>query len=500
MTQSSSQTSEVEAIEGGSPTFLAIRNALKLGGSLFFTWSIALAIRLLLPRFLGPERFGELNFADAFTTALFITLNLGSDAYIRKEVAVRPSHASDFFGGMFALRVIAAAALFGVIAVVMDLSHKSADLRSAVFLYAATQFFVTANATLSAMLHAKGRVGAMSVLAVATKVIWAVGVLIAMWTNAGLWAYAVSYLASESVETVVLYALAQKHLGLVFRIGTLATKKMLISSLPYYATLFATTAYGKLDVSLLDFLGTNEEVGWYGAASAVAGLTLLITPLIGWVLTPMYARAASRSSEELFEQIRRTMELILIVAIPASLMLNLGAETWISVIFGARFLPAASALRVLATMFVLTYVAIVYAQALVMQERAWALAKISIAGLFVNVGLNLFLIRRTMAYFGRGGGGTGCALAMLGTEIFVTSIMFWLVGKGAFDRRSVSSIGKSLAAYAVVSFVHAMLAFLGPARLVIDGVLYATVVLWTGAVRPTEMVRVIRDSRRAEAR
>jgi O-antigen/teichoic acid export membrane protein len=489
-------TEEVLDTDGASATFVAIRNALKLGGSLIFTWSIALAIRLLLPRFLGPSRFGSLNFADAFTTAFFITLNFGSDAYIRKEVAVRPSHASDFFGGMFALRVVITGGLFAAMALVMKLSDRPSDVRSAVFLYGVAQFFVTSNATLSAMLHAKGRVGGMSVLAVATKVIWAAGVLFAMATQAGLWAYAVAYLASESVETVVLYRLAQKHLGLVFRIETKATKRVLLDSLPYYATLFATTAYGKVDVSLLDFLGNSQEVGWYGAASAVAGLTLLVTPLIGWVLTPMYARAASRSSEELFGQIRRSMELILTVAIPASLMINLGAEVWISIIFGAKFLPAAPALRVLATMFVLTYVAIVYAQALVMQERAWALAKISIAGLVVNLGLNLVLIRYAMSHFGLGGGGTGCALAMLATEIFVTSCMLVLVGKGAFDARSILAIGKSVAAYLVVAVVHWLLAPWGPARLIVDVILYAGIVLTTGAVRPRQMVQVIRESGR----
>jgi O-antigen/teichoic acid export membrane protein len=498
MTEDASKGAEAEEVEGRSPTFLAIRNALKLGGSLLFTWSIALSIRLLLPRFLGPERFGSLNFADAFAAAFFITLNFGSDAYIRKEVAVRPSHASDFFGGMFVLRVLMTAGLFGAMAGVMAWSDRPSDVRNAVYLYGATQFFVTANATLSAMLHAKGKVGAMSVLAVATKVVWALGVLAAMATHAGLWAYAVAYLASESVETVVLYRLAQTHLGLRFRIEREATLRMLKSSLPYYVMLFATTAYGKLDVSLLDFLGSSLEVGWYGAASAVAGLTLLVTPLIGWVLTPMYARAASRSSEELFGQIRRSMELILIVAIPASLMLNLGAETWIGIIFGAKFLPAAPALRVLATMFVLTYVAIVYSQALIMQERAWALAVISALGLVVNVALNLVILRHSISYFGPGGGGTGCAVAMLGTEIFVTACMFVLVGKGAFDARSVSSIAKSIGAYLFVAVVHFWLTPLGPLRLILDAALYSLIVLSTGAVRPREMLRVIQASRRSE--
>ena len=477
-----------------SATFLAIRNALKLGGSLLFTWGIALGMRLLFPRFLGPVRFGTLNFADGFTTAFFTLLGLGAEAYIRKEVAVRPSHASDFFGGTFVIRGAMTAALFGVMALILHLGGRSIEVQQVVFIYGAAQFFVTANATFSAMLHAKGNVGAMSVLAVVTKVVWAGGVLIGMATNAGLWAYAASYLASEAIESVVLYRLAQNHLGLVFRVDRPATKAMLIACIPYYLNLFATTAYGKLDVSLLEFMTSSQEVGWYGASNAIAGLTLLITPLIGWVLMPMFARAAARSREELNEQVRRSMELILTVAIPASLMINLGADFWVHMIFGDAFMAAVPALRVLATMFVLTYVAIVYAIVLIMLERAWTLTKISLLGLVVNVVLNLLFIRPAMAYFGPGGGGAGCALAMLGTEIFVTGCMMSLVGRGAFDRRSIVAIAKSLAAYAIVYAAHRAMAPIGHLRIIVDGVLYLVLVLATGALRLKEMYAVAREA------
>lgn len=488
---------DVETIadtDAPSATLLAVRNALKLGGSLLFTWGIALGIRLLVPRYLGPIRFGTLSFADGFTTAAFIVLNLGHEQYIRKEVAVRPSHASDFFGGMFALRLFMTALVFAGMAVVLNLTHRSGDVALLVYIYGATQFFVTANASFNATLHAKGKVGAMSVLAVVTKVVWAGGILVSMATGAGLWAYGASYLASEAIETVVLAQLARTHVGLRFRIDPKATRAMLLMSLPYYLQMFASTAYGKLDISLLEFMGNTEEVGFYGAASALSALTLLITPLIGWVLMPMLARAVTRSRAEFFEQIRRSLELILTVAIPALMMINLGAEFWIRLVFGHTFLPAALALRVQATMFVLTYVAIIYSLVLIMLERAWALTKISIVGLFVNVLFNLALIHPSMSYFGLGGGGAGCAMAMLGTEIVVASLMIGLVGRDAFDCRSVVTVAKSLVAVGVVVIAHRMLEGIGAFRLIVDGLLYVVIVIATGALRVHEMLATVKQA------
>jgi O-antigen/teichoic acid export membrane protein len=477
-----------------SAKLTAVRNALKLGSSLLFTWGIALGTRFMLTRYLGPTRYGALNFADGFTTAAFIVLGLGADSYIRKEVSVRPAHASDFFGGMEVLRVgLTAAVMFAMLAV-LHATHRPEEYVELVLLYGVTQFFVNANATLSAILHAKGRVGGMSVLAVATKVVWAGGVIVGMVLHAPLWVYALSYLASEFPETWVLYFLAHKHVGLRFRVDLRATGAMLLASLPYNLNLFATTAYGKLDISLLEFMGNTEEVGWYGAANSLAQLTLLVTPLIGWVLMPMFARAAARSRDELYEQIRRALELIMSVAMPAALMLFVGADVWLS-IFGPAFAPAAPALRILAPMFIVMYVGIIYSIAIIMLERPWALVMIATGGLVVNVGLNLAFIGVSMRVLGPGGGGTGCAAAMLGTEIFVTACMVILVGRGGFDRRSSMTIVKSLAACGIViALDRLVLAPIGWPRLLVDGAVYLALVLGTGALRLREIVSVMREA------
>ncbi len=486
-------------VDARSAVFLAIKNAVTLGGALIFTWSIGLGIRVVLPRYLGPTLFGALNWADAFTATFFVALGLGLDQYIRKEVSVRPAIASEFYGGAVLVRVFVTVLLLATIGGILHATHRSADVSATVLLYALTQFVVTANSTLGAMLHARGRVRGMSALSVATKVVWALGVLLAIAARTGLWAFGAAYLASESVEVFVLTWLARKHLGLAFRVDVAATKKTLLSSLPYSVAAIATAAYGTLGVTLLEFTAGSREVGLYGAAWTVAGLTLLITPILGWVLTPMLARAAERSREELYEHVCRSMELILALAIPASLLLNLGADVWIRVVFGAPFAHAASALRVLSTTFVLTYMAIIYSTALIMLDRAWKLTWISVAGLVLNGCLNLVIVRHSVSSLGEGGGGTGCAAAMLSTEVFVTACMALEIGRRAFDRRNLSTVGRCLLVCAVVSGVHVFLGSVGPLRLAIDGALYVVLAVLVGALRPWDMLSTAREALRARS-
>jgi O-antigen/teichoic acid export membrane protein len=486
--------------DGSTDTLVAVANALKLGSSLFATLVIAIAIKFLMPRYLGPASYGTLSFADGFTATFFVALSLGAESYVRKEVAVRPSHGSDFFGGTLVLRAALSVAILGAMAIVMRATGRPVQVRNLVYLFGVAQFFVSVNATLSALLHARGRVDGISALAVATKIVWAAGVVAAIATGAGLWAFAAAYLASESIESVVLYALARRHLGLVFRVDPAATRTMMVCSLPYFLNGCATGAYGKLDVTLLGILGTSREVGWYVAAASITGLTLLITPLIDWVLTPVFARGAARSRADLYAHIRQSTEPILAVAIPAALFVSVGADLWLRLLFGHAFAPAALALRILAASSVIIYVAIVYGMTLVMLERAWTLTFISIAGLGVNLLLNLVLIPRSMVLLGEGGGGVGCAFAALGTHAFAAASMIAFVGREAFDRRTVQMVAKSLAACALVVLVDRLVASIGWARIIVDALVYLAVVVPTGALRTGEMWRLVTAALRGRGR
>jgi O-antigen/teichoic acid export membrane protein len=135
-----------------------------------------------------------------------------------------------------------------------------------------------------------------------------------------------------------------------------------------------------------------------------------------------------------------------------------------------------------------------------MLERAWTVALISVAGLVVNLLLNLLLIRRSMVFFGEGGGGVGCALAALGTHAFTMTAMIAFVGREAFDQRTLRMVAKSLMACVLVVVVDRLAASLGWARIVLDAIAYLAVVVTTGALRIEEMWRLVRAAIRGRGR
>lgn len=480
---------------GTSEVARALKNAATLGSSLVATWGVALVVRLWLPRLLGPETFGRLTFADAFASTCFVLLGLGVDVYIRKEIPVRPAHASDFFGGVLALRAGLALLVLAGMALFLRATGRPLEVRAAAFTFGFAQILVSTNESLAALLHAHGTVGGLSVANVASKLLWAGGLAAAVLLRAPLAGFALALVASEAVKSAQLLRLSRSHLGLRFALEPRATAAVLLAALPFNLNTMAHTAYARVDVSILTVLTNDDlEVGWYGAASALAGLTLLVTPLIFWVLMPLFARAAARSHEELFAATRRAVELLLSVAIPASLMLALGAEVWIGLVFGPRFAPAAFALRLLAPMFVLTYVASVSAVTLMLLDRGWSVTVISLFGLALNPALNLLLIRPVLHLLGPGGGGAGCALAISITEATVTLAMLARLGGRVFNAAALGRIGRALLVCAAVAGLHHLLRPLGAARLLADALAYLLLATAVGALQLEQLVAFVRNT------
>jgi O-antigen/teichoic acid export membrane protein len=487
--------------KGHGDALLAAKNAAKLGGSLLFTWGIALGVRLALPRYLGPDAFGAVNFSDAFASTAFVLIGLGLDTYIRKEVSVRPEVASDFFAGVTLLRVGLAALLFGGMQLFLQVSGRPPETWILVHLSGLAAFFFTLNQSFGALLHARGTVDGLSVLNIVSKVLWGGGTLATVVLGLPLWCVPAAVALSEALKALGSWYLVQKHLHLRAVTRWPAVKLALLGSAPMFVNTAAHTIYSKLDVSLLALVAGDREVAWYGASSLISGLALMVTPMIGWVLMPLFARARARSQEEYLQVMRRSLELVLTVALPTALFLALGAREWVLLLYGPAYEPATASLQVLAPVFPLTYVAILSANSLIINERAWSQALVSLSGLVVNPFFNWLLIERCLLAFGEGGAGVGAAVAQVGTEVVVTVLMVALMGVRAFDRRSLSMLGRTLAvSLAVWLLDRSVQGLLHPAvRLGLDGVVYTALVFATGALRHRELLDFARSAFRSKS-
>jgi O-antigen/teichoic acid export membrane protein len=471
---------------------VAFRNVLKLGSSLIATWTVSVIIKFQIPRYLGPERFGALNFSDNFAGVFFLLLDLGVDAYIVREVSIRPKHASDFFGGIVALRVALSVVLFIAMASALRLTHRSTEIQGAVLIFGVTQLVVNMNNTLAALLHASTRVGRLALSNVLTKAVWGAGLLFAMHYQASLVILAVPMLLAELCRTAMLVPIVRRTLDLQYRVDVKAVAVVILQSLPLFLNSAALNLGGRVNVTMLEFIADPEELGWFSAVQQLSSLAMLLSPLVLWVLTPLMSRAKARSEDEVFSILRRAIEGLVVSIVPLTLLLALGADLWIRLALKEAFVPATLSMRMLSPVFVLVYLSMILAISLMILDRSWSVTTISAISAPLTPALVFFLVPLGRRWFGVGGQAAGAAAAVILCESCAVVMFFYKVGVRAVDRRSLLVMGKTLGAVAAVVVVHLLQRGLGHVRLIVDMVVYAAIVLAIGALRVGDVIAVVK--------
>jgi O-antigen/teichoic acid export membrane protein len=469
-------------------TRLALRNGLKLTLSLFSTLAVAFAVRFWLPRALGPQIYGQVHFSEYFSTVWMILTALGVDTYISRETAVRPAHVSEFFGGLLVVRLgVSVLVWVGMLVALAGMNKPWVEFEL-VTVFTVGQVLFHYNGSLGAMLQAVGHVSELAYANVSTKLAWGVGVVVGILAGGGVRVVALSFLLGEAMKASVLQKAAAKHVGLRLHVQWQALRAVLITCVPYFIHSVALRTYSTIDVTMISWLASDQEVGWYGAATNVTYVAFLVMPVLQAVLLPMGVRIGEASHEALANTMRGAARLALVFTAPAGLLLSLGAEPVIQLLYKGRFQQSVPSLQILGLFVPLTALMTISALQIIQQGRMWTLTKISLTGLVLNPALNLFAIPAGLRHFGEGGAGLAAASTTVLTEIVVAGLTFGALGRDGFDRKSAILITKTGIAGGLVALVHFLTPSLGVWKIVLDGVLYLAIAAPLGAFPVVEMV------------
>ena len=480
---------------------VALRNTVQLGGSLVVTWSVALIVKLQVPAHLGPVRQGHFGFSESFAMLFFTAIGLGVDMYVIKEVSVRPRHASDFVGGVFALRTLVSLFLFAAMAITLRVTGRPGEVQYAVVVFGLTQLVMSLNATLAAVLQATTRVGRLALANVAAKIVWGAGLLAGLHYQVPLYALALPMLVSELLRTAVLVPAARRAAALRYRIDLSALRKVLVASMPFFVSGVAVVFVSNLAMTVIEFAVRDErEVGWFAAIQNLASLAMLLTPVIAWVIVPLLSRAKARSPEEMMVILRRCIEALIVLIAPITVAISIGSDFLVRVAFGQKYAPAATGLAVLSLVFILTYLTIVLSNALIIMGQSWTTTLISITGVLFLAAMELVAIPIGRAVVGVGGECAGAAAAVIANEAMVVALLLWRLGMAPVDRQNVATLLKCAVVAAIVIVTNHFLRGFGDWRLVLGMALYVILALATRVVRTEDLRRVLAivRERRAE--
>ena len=247
---------------------------------------------------------------------------------------------------------------------------------------------------------------------------------------------------------------ARRIKRLSFSVNLSDMSSLVTKSLPFWPKQFSMTIYLYVDVVILSLMVPSVVVGWYGVDTTIFG-TLLFLPTI--LCSAWYPRmiAAHRSSvEDLKEEARPLLDLVPAMSVAVAAATAAGAKPIISLFYGPAYEKAVPAMVVLGFCVIPMYMGMCLGQSLAAMKRPLTVSVMLMAGIVLNVILNLILIPEFSHRYDNGA--LGSAVSFLITESVITAGLLIAVGRQLLDRRTFRRLpGVAAASVALLVTAHA---------------------------------------------
>jgi PST family polysaccharide transporter len=370
--------------------WLMVDRVVRMGMGLF--------VGVWIARYLGPIRFGSLNFALVYVALFGTVTTLGLDGLVVREVLHKAEDTHEILGTTLALK--SGSGLLGVVLSIATLriiqphDKQALLLVSILSLTLVFQAFDAIDFFFQSQVQSKITVWAKNS---AFLILAAIRVLL-IYKKAPLWSFAAAYtgeIALGAIGLVLGYRLWGGRM-FVWHSSKKRAALLLKQSWPLLFSAMAIMVYLRLDTVMLKMMKGDYAVGLYSAATRVSEVWYFIPMAIVSSVSPAIMRV--KDDPELFYgRLRKLFSLMTMTACVIGSIVALASHAIIRILYTNVYSGAAPilAVHVWASVFVFLGVA----------QSPWDISKNmfklllyrTVSGAILNVVMNLYLIPRYSA-------------------------------------------------------------------------------------------------------
>ena len=376
---------------------------------------------ILAGRALGDAEFGKFSFALALGTIFETLMDFGLHQVTIRAVARDKSRATELLHHTLGIKLIWATGAFAALVATATLLRPQWDVRLACYLVGGSLVLRSYMLTIRGVLQGLEQFGWDSVVVAVDRGILLLFGAVALGVGSGLRGLAFAFVAARGAALALTAWITRVQLGgMGLRFDRALWGELQKKALPLGLFLVVLNLYSYVDAVMLGVMRTDVETGLYTAAYRVyEGLTYAPS-VIAAVLTPRLSglfvsdRAAHRRVA--LWGLGGSIALALTIGTTAY-MLSAPLIVWL---FGPAFAGAIPPFRVLCLGLAFVFVIWVLHAIAISVNAERLLVKTGLAGLAVNVGLNLYVIPRM--------GASGAALATVVGELVSMGVLITGVG------------------------------------------------------------------------
>ena len=225
--------------------------------------------------------------------------------------------------------------------------------------------------------------------------------------------YAGISVLSSAGANVLNFAHSRKYVKYFAKTEKLELKKHIKPIFILFASSIAISIFTIMDTSMLGFLSTSTEVGYYSAASKLVRMVRDLFPAVYSVLFARFSYYYSQNDETSYNDLaKKTSNFILCFSFPVVSGFIILAKPVLELLCGEAYLPAISSVITLSPLILISSCSgFLGGVLMITQGKDKQYLYTTIVAAFIDVVLNFALIKKFGAF--------GASLATLLTEVFI---------------------------------------------------------------------------------
>ena len=406
---------------------------------------------LIIVRSLSVPQFGRFSFVFSLILLIAVFADLGIGRLSIKGLLEEGGDPAAFAGTLVVLRALMGTVTYAAAVLFVIVTGYPPEVVRAMLVAGMALLIATPSRAIEAVFQAHFRLGPVAVGNVAGQLAQ-LGLTAAVAVGGGsvVW-FAIPAVVGEVVILAWRLARVRRIQRIRLNVDWSAWKQLLAEAAPLAAGSIMATLYYRVDSVMLSKLDTFSSVGIYNVAYKFVDLVHYLPKALMVPVLAILVRSWPDDLHRFSETFRRAFMILVLSGILVAVEFVVFADPLITLLYGTRYSEASGAGRVVVAAECIGGLGMLALTALVAMGRNRLYPLVALAGLAVNVSLNLVLIPRA-SYF-------GAAAATLVTEVLIVAMLMIPVARmEALRPLPLRAVGYALLAGSVSALVAAVVA------------------------------------------
>lgn len=354
----------------------------------------ALLVGILVARYLGPDKFGLMNYVISYVSIFTIISTFGLDNIEIRELSKYPERKEYILGTCLSIRLICAC--IALLSVILSLViHRADGFTSTMILVYCTTLFTGCFNLVRNYFTSIVKNEYIVKTEIARTFIGAVLKIGLLWIKAPL-EYFILATAFDTVLVASGYCLSyRKIIGNIkdWKFDKKLVPFMIRESFPLMLSGAAVIIYQRIDQVMIKNMIDDESVGYFATAGKFLELILFLPGILTQTVTPLLVKIRESGNTIEYEMKKRQfVGTVVWISIILATIVCLIAYPLILLTFGKEYLAAVPVLQIMAWKTVGMALSSSGGQIIIMEGiQKWAVIR-NIIGCTVCIGLNLLVI------------------------------------------------------------------------------------------------------------